>query len=66
MKIVQEICHKHGVTVNDVLSRRRDKKTLAARFECYKALRGMGLSFPKIGKIMNRDHSTVCHFFREL
>jgi hypothetical protein len=61
VKIVEVICGKHGVQINEVLSRRQGKQLIAARTECYAALWDTGLTHPEIGDIMNRHPSAIAH-----
>lgn len=66
-KIIREVCAKHAVSMNDVLSDYRAVHVVAARFECYWRLRTeLKMSFPTIGKAMGgRDHSSVVHGVRK-
>lgn len=45
----------------DIVGPARFDFIMPARFAMYKALRECGLSFPQIGKFMNRHHTTVMH-----
>lgn len=71
-----KISERNEVLVNDVIDKaselfcvhRRDIAgpyrygfLMPARFALCKALRERGLSYPHIGRIMNRDHSTIIH-----
>jgi chromosomal replication initiation ATPase DnaA len=56
-----EIATRHGVTLNDIINDRRDRITLAARWECIFHFRTKGLSLPAIGRIMKRDHTTILY-----
>jgi chromosomal replication initiation ATPase DnaA len=57
--ILKRIVEKYQITVQAIRSKDRSENLDSARLEAYRALRKFGLSFPKIGKIMWRDHSTV-------
>lgn len=56
---IGEIAYKYGFTVEDMIGTRRFKKMVAVRRECIGMLRAKGYSTTEIGRIMNRDHSTI-------
>jgi chromosomal replication initiation ATPase DnaA len=58
---IGELAEKHGYTVEDILGRSRHKKLVAVRLWCVLMLRHKGYSTTEIGRIMNRDHSTIVH-----
>lgn len=53
------VAKRTGVDVPDLLGRRRTPRLAAARRELYYALRCEGLSYPEIGGLLDRDHTTV-------
>ena len=55
-KCIQE---KYSVTLNDLLSRR--KNSVDARHELMAKLYMQGMTYSKIGRLMHKDHSTVMH-----
>lgn len=58
----------YGVSVEDILSHKREKHLLEPRMLTAQALRkiGDGWSYPAIGRIMGgRDHSTAIHLCRK-
>lgn len=59
--ICREVCVKHNIGIADLMSARRDQKTVLARHEAmYRMKHETNLSYPQIGKRMGgRDHSTV-------
>lgn len=59
--IAREVGRKHGVTLADLRSPRRDRPTVAARHEAFWRCRNeTTMSLPQIGsKFGDRDHSTV-------
>lgn len=60
--IIKAVAQKHLVTVKEMLSDRRDKHLAMARQEaCYELRARTELSTPQIGRLLNRDHSTVLH-----
>jgi len=58
---IDAIAKLHGYTVEDILSQRKSKSLVAARRECVVKMRSKGYSTTQIGRIMKRDHSTICH-----
>lgn len=60
------VCHKHGVTQEMLIGKRRTKPIVLARHEAMWGLRKLGLSYPRIGALLGgRDHSTVIHGVRK-
>lgn len=61
--IVNEVCEKHGVSFNDLVSHRRPRIVYTARHEAYYRLREeTSYSLPHIAKLLGRcDHSVVMH-----
>lgn len=53
------IAEKHGFTLEQLQSNGKFARQVAARWECYRKLRDMGWTTPQIGRLFNRDHSTV-------
>ncbi len=58
-EVVRQVCLLRGVPVHRVLGHRRWPELHKARFEIAMIMRGMGISYPEIGRAMNRDHSTI-------
>lgn len=55
-------CDAHSTTVAELQSPRRDRRTAALRQDCMWWLQAtFGLSTPQIGRLVNRDHTTVLH-----
>ena len=60
--LIIPIIHDHGFSWKELVSISRKKYLHPARREIWIALREEGnLSFPQIGKLLNRDHSTIVH-----
>jgi len=51
----------YHVTDDEVLSRTRTADICNARHILYWLLRSEGLSYPKIGALLERDHTTILH-----
>jgi chromosomal replication initiation ATPase DnaA len=56
---------RHGVAVDDILSRSRKSKHVAARKEVMHLYRDAGFSLKQIGLALGRDHTTVLHGLRK-
>jgi chromosomal replication initiator protein len=59
---LNRVAKTYKVAPEDILGRSRQRHITDARWVFIKALRAKGrLSFPRIGQIVNRDHTTVMH-----
>lgn len=58
---IDAIAGLYDYTVADILSHKKHKTLVEVRRKCVAMLRDKGYSTLQIGKIMNRDHSTICH-----
>ncbi len=58
---VGAIAQRHGYTVEDILGKSRLKRLVAVRRLCILMLRRKGYSTTEIGRVLGRDHSTICH-----
>ena len=64
--LILPIVQEHGYSWEELVSISRKKYLHPARREIWIALREEGnLSFPQIGKLFNRDHSTIVHGYTE-
>ena len=63
--LLEPVLQRHGITWKQVAGKVRVTAIVAARHECMWVLRHAGMSFPKIGRFMNRDHTTVLHGVRQ-
>jgi chromosomal replication initiator protein len=61
MMRIEAIAKLYDYTVEDVLGKSKLKGLVAVRRKCVVMLRDKGYSTTEIGRIMNRDHSTICH-----
>lgn len=59
--ILNETAERFRVPVHRILSADRHRDVLDARAVAMAAMRYAGLSSPYIGRVMDRDHSTVLH-----
>jgi len=60
-EILQGVLNKYQITMDDLRSECKAYLHVYARREAAIRLRGLGLSFPRVGRILNRDHSTIVH-----
>jgi chromosomal replication initiation ATPase DnaA len=59
LSIVSKSC---GVTVNMIVSRCRERKSVDARYMFIAMMRSeFGYSLKEIGNMLNRDHTTILH-----
>lgn len=60
--IMDEVRQKHGLTRIEFMSSRHARELIEARHEAWFRLRNeTTLSYPQIGRLFNRDPSTVMH-----
>lgn len=68
---IERVCADHGVYFDELLERSRYPYLVAARHEAMAAVRrlrtpvGRPFSYSQIGRIFDRDHSTVMHACRK-
>ena len=53
------VLQETGISRREIVSEVREHAVIEARFAMYLALRKHGYSTPTIGKMLNRDHSTI-------
>jgi DNA-binding XRE family transcriptional regulator len=58
---INEIAQEYGYTVEDVLGYSKPKELVKIRRLCVVMLREKGYSTLAIGRIMHRDHSSICN-----
>jgi hypothetical protein len=64
-RIVDQVAKKHGVSFTVMKGDNRRKDVTLARFEvCARLYDETGMSLPQIGRMLNKDHSTVFHAIR--
>jgi chromosomal replication initiation ATPase DnaA len=61
LRDIGAIAQDHGYTVADILGPKRRRHLVSVRNLCVAMLRNKGYSTTEIGRIMNRDHSTIVH-----
>lgn len=65
--IIRSVEFRHGLTPGEITGARRNTKVVRARHEAMWIAKELHphLSFPAIGRIFNRDHTTVLHALRK-
>lgn len=58
---VEAIAKAHCFTLEDILGPRKFKPLVEVRRKCAVMLREKGFTTTEIGRILRRDHSTICH-----
>jgi hypothetical protein len=58
---VSAIAQQHGYTVRDILGPSRRKHLVHVRRLCILMLRRKGYSTSEIGRVLDRDHTTIVH-----
>lgn len=66
--IISLVAAKHGVTAADIVGPSRTRKIVAARHEAIGVVytHCRQVSLPAIGRLFNRDHTTILHALRKL
>lgn len=65
-RTLRETAKRHGMSVDAIKGHSREPRFVKARHEVMVALRDEGFSLPRIGRILNRDHTTVMHGLRKM
>lgn len=66
-EIISRVGALHGYTLAEITGPRLEKKLVQARFDAIKAVADHrpDLSLPQIGRIFNRDHTSILHALRK-
>lgn len=66
-KAIYEICEKHDVSKKDLLGRSRLPNIVRARHGLMQHMHfNLGMSYSKIGRMMERDHTSVMHACKKI
>lgn len=60
-RILNEVAAQHGMTVAQMMGKNRRYEVVRARQEVMWRLNLLGMSTPRIGQWLKKDHSTVLH-----
>jgi len=64
-RIIHECADEYGVTVEDVLGvARKNQVVLARRKAAWLFWKNTKMSYPQIGRLLNKDHSTIIYAVR--
>lgn len=63
-EVIRRVAEMFKVTPQDIVGKARHRILIDARCAVALILRERGLSYPQIGRFMDRDHSTVIHNVR--
>lgn len=64
MIMIADIAAQHDLPVQALTGQTQTREVVRARHDAYERLRLAGFSYPAIGLIFNRDHSSVVHALR--
>ena len=59
--LINTVAKAYGFTYADMVGRNKSHYHVVARQHCYSALLNCGLSYSAVGRMMDRDHTTVMH-----
>lgn len=57
----EALCKQNHCKINEILSRRMERYVVDQRRVVAKKLRDKGYSYPQIGKVMNKDHTSIMY-----
>jgi hypothetical protein len=66
MDDIDVIARRRKLHRDDILGPSRYKQVVDARHECIALFRSRGLSTPAIGRIMQRDHTSIVHALQQM
>ena len=58
---LEKLCELHGLTLDQAMSKQRFRIFVDARSACYRYLRSEGWSYPEIGGLFGRDHTSISY-----
>lgn len=62
VRILHAVANHHQIDASEIMGKSRRRSVVMARFEVFYRLRvELAYSYPKIGKLMKKDHSTIVH-----
>lgn len=65
--VIAKVLVKHGMTFIDMAGQAKSQKFVDCRFEIYYRLRReLGLSLTQVGRMLNKDHTSVLHGYRRM
>lgn len=64
-QVVRNVAGIYGYTFEDIAKKKKQYELVVARHHCYSALNDLGLSLSAIGRLLDRDHTTVLHGIKQ-
>lgn len=65
-EVIEEVAQRHDIPVGLIYAQDRRKAISTVRHEAYYLVhRDFGLSYPEVGRIFDRDHTTILHGVRK-
>lgn len=61
IKTLEELCEQVGFTPSEITGSSRVRELVDARQFIAGYYRDCGFSFPQIGEMLNRNHTSICH-----
>lgn len=65
-QLAEGIAKETGIPAEDILGRGRDAQVVAARHRLWAMLHDAGISYSSLGKVLDRDHTTVLYAVRKV
>jgi chromosomal replication initiator protein len=59
--VLENIAEEYGVSVEEITGPRRSPYIYNARIAAIRDLKSIGMSSVEIGRLLNRDHTTILH-----
>lgn len=60
-ELLKKFCGQYDVQKDDLLSKKRDKRLVNIRQAISSKLRSEGWTYPRIGKLLHRHHTSIMH-----
>lgn len=61
-EIVKKTVREYGISYEELLSTKRPHYLVSARVRIARELRKLGWTVKRIGRLLRRDHATVCYY----
>lgn len=63
--LLEQVAEKHSLTAEDLISKRQWLEMMDARRDFAIQAREKGYSFPHIGRVLHRHHTTIVHLVKQ-
>jgi chromosomal replication initiation ATPase DnaA len=64
LSVCEKVGRVHGLSLVEITGERKTNKHVEARQEIVRICREHGISYPRIGEAMNRDHTSIMNLER--